>query len=197
LKPKVLGLDLAGVEKRPTGVCLLYENLEAEIFTLYSDREILEIAGKFQPKLVAVDAPLNLPRKGFLRPCDRELISRGIRVLPPKLGGMETLTLRASKLKRKLEARGFKVIECFPGAVRKMFSLPPKRRLPETLEALEKLGLKPRSRSRITVHEVDSILAALTGFLHLRGLTETVGTPQAGQIVIPKPEALEKLTRNL
>jgi hypothetical protein len=37
----VMGLDLAGVETRPTGFCLLRE-LKAETLQLYSDEEIIK-----------------------------------------------------------------------------------------------------------------------------------------------------------
>ncbi len=197
LSKRVAGVDLAGVEKRPTGICLLHPNLEAQALIKHGDEEILETVKAFKPSLVGVDAPLNLPAEGGLRPCDRELISRGIRVLPPILGGMRQLTLRAMRLKQAMEAENLKVIECFPGAVRAVFKLPAKRRLPQTIKALEGLGLKIRETERLSLHEVDAILAALTARLSLEGLAETIGSPKTGEIVIPRPEALQWLTRNL
>lgn len=194
---KVAGIDLAGVEERPTGLCLLHPNLKAQTLTLYKTREILRTVEAFSPKMVGVDAPLNLPPKNSLRPCDRELISRGIRVLPPTLGGMRKLTLRAITLKKRLKARGLNVVECFPGAVRKIFNLPAKENLAETLKVLERLGVKLEKAGRPSLHEVDAILAALTARLSLEGLAETVGSPRTGQIVIPKPEALQWLTKTL
>ncbi|HID18122.1 TPA: DUF429 domain-containing protein [Candidatus Bathyarchaeota archaeon] len=121
---RVVGVDLAGVENRPTGICLLHPNLKAEIFTVNSTTEILQAVESFKPRMVGVDAPLSFPSRGSLRPCDRMLVGRGIRVLPPILGGMRKLTLRAIELKEKLEAEGFKTIECFPGAEGKYLSFP-------------------------------------------------------------------------
>ncbi len=191
---RVVGIDLAGVEKRPTGVCLLHSNLKAEVFTLHSTREILQAVKDFKPEAVGVDAPLNLPSRGNLRPCDRTLIGRGIRVLPPTLGGMRKLTLRAVKLKRKLEAQGFKTVECFPGAVRKILKLPGKEKpWQEVLKALERLNLEFKVKETLTIHEVDAILVALTVSLHLEGLAETIGEPETGEIVVPRPEALKRL----
>ena len=125
---RTVGVDLAGVESRPTGICLLKASLEASFFTAYKTSQILEAVERFKPEIVGVDAPLNLPGEGNLRPCDRMLIHRGIRVLPPTLGGMRKLTLRAIELKEKLEGRGFKTLECFPGAVRILLKLPGKNR---------------------------------------------------------------------
>ena len=56
----VLGVDLAGVPHRPTGMCVL-RDLKASTFLSYSDAEILECAEKEKPDLITIDAPLNLP----------------------------------------------------------------------------------------------------------------------------------------
>ena len=53
----IIGLDLAGVETRPTGFCLL-EDLIAETCLLYTDREIIQKATECNPALIAIDAPL-------------------------------------------------------------------------------------------------------------------------------------------
>ena len=192
-----LGLDLAGVEKRPTGVCLLSENLEAQTCTVYRDNELIGIALRFRPSIIGIDAPLSFPRVGGLRDCDRKLISMKIRVLPPILGGMRMLTRRAVRLKEKFEAEGFKVIECFPGAARKILELPGKTEPKEVaVKALRKLGLKI-GEARLSNHELDAVLVALTARLYLEGLAEPVGGEAEGQIVIPKPEAVKWLTRKL
>ena len=190
---RTVGVDLAGVESRPTGICLLKASLEASFFTAYKTSQILEAVERFKPEIVGVDAPLNLPGEGNLRPCDRMLIHRGIRVLPPTLGGMRKLTLRAIELKEKLEGRGFKTLECFPGAVRILLKLPGKNRPEATLQSLKKLGLKFPGGVKPTSHEADAVLTALTARLHLEGLAEIVGDPETGQIAIPKPEALQWL----
>ena len=83
----LIGLDLAGVESRPTGFCVLTD-LNAETCLVYADAEILLKIGEDKPQIIAVDAPLSLPpgrktleeRNGaHLRACDRELLTRGIR----------------------------------------------------------------------------------------------------------------------
>ncbi|MEM3047560.1 MAG: DUF429 domain-containing protein, partial [Candidatus Bathyarchaeia archaeon] len=78
----VVGLDLAGVESRPSGFCVL-DGMRAETCLLYADEEIAQRIREAKPMIVAVDAPLSLPpgrvsieeRTGtHLRECDRELI---------------------------------------------------------------------------------------------------------------------------
>ena len=56
----VVGLDLAGSPKRPTGFCLL-RGWDAETSDLFSDAAILDAVRRAAPVLVAIDAPLNLP----------------------------------------------------------------------------------------------------------------------------------------
>jgi len=77
----IVGLDLAGVETRPTGVCILV-GMKAETSLLYTNDELLKNTEASKPKVIAIDAPLSLPpgRKSIeertgvhLRESDREL----------------------------------------------------------------------------------------------------------------------------
>ncbi len=82
----IVGLDLAGVETRPTGFCVL-KGLMAEAFLVYTNDEIVRKTEESYPKVVAIDAPLSLPAgrrsiqqrtKVHLRECDKELLKKGI-----------------------------------------------------------------------------------------------------------------------
>jgi predicted nuclease with RNAse H fold len=86
----IVGLDLAGVETRPTGFCLL-KGMAVETDLLYTDKEIIEQTLLNSPKLVAIDAPLYLPpgrtsldgtTGPHFRESDRELLKIGIRIFP-------------------------------------------------------------------------------------------------------------------
>src|SRR5271157_3757367 len=101
----IVGLDLAGVETRPTGYCKLV-NMDVETSLLYTDNEILAKIRQISPRVVAIDAPLSLPpgRKSLeertsehLRESDRELLRRGIRFFPLTLGPMRKLTERGMR----------------------------------------------------------------------------------------------------
>ena len=112
----IVGLDLAGVEARPTGFCKLTE-MKAKIILVYTNEEILKKTLKSKPLIVAVDAPLSLlhGRKsieertgGNLRESDRELLRKGIKFFPITLGPMRKLTIRGMELKNTLEQKRFK-----------------------------------------------------------------------------------------
>ena len=99
----IVGLDLAGVESRPTGFCLLV-NMTVKTCLLYDDKTILKVVEEAHPAVVGIDAPLSLPfgRKSLeeksnihLRECDRELLKRGIRFFPITLGPMRKLRREA------------------------------------------------------------------------------------------------------
>lgn len=111
----VVGIDLAGSPKRPTGLCVL-RNLIAETHVVSSDDEILDFVREARPVLIPIDAPLSLPngrrtihdRAGeHLRECDRALLRRGIRFFPVTLGPMRMLTERGLALKKRLTAMGY------------------------------------------------------------------------------------------
>jgi predicted nuclease with RNAse H fold len=78
----IVGLDLAGVETRPTGFCIL-QGMTAKTCNLYHDQEIIEKTLQAHPKVILIDAPLSLPpgRKSLeertgnhLRDSDRALL---------------------------------------------------------------------------------------------------------------------------
>jgi len=189
----IVGLDLAGVESRPTGFCIL-KGLMAETFLLYTNQEIVRKVEGSKPKVVAIDAPLSLPAgrksieqrtKVHLRECDKELLKRGIKFFPVTLGPMRKLTSRGITLRRILENKHFKVIEVYPGGAQDILGIPRKQQgLRSLREGLEKLGIKGL-KDGMSNHELDAVTCALVGKLFLAGETITYGTREQA-IVMPK-----------
>ncbi|MBN1244182.1 DUF429 domain-containing protein [Candidatus Bathyarchaeota archaeon] len=72
----VIGIDLAASNRNPTGWTLL-KNKTVQTRLLYTDKEILNTLQKHHA-LIAIDAPLSLPKKGaFFRKPDKEMIRKG------------------------------------------------------------------------------------------------------------------------
>lgn len=178
---KVIGIDLAGLEVNPSGFAILTGKKFTTV-TLYTDEQILEHCTAVKPLVVAIDAPLSFPKHGNLREADFSLIKSGFRVFPPKLGGMKSLTTRGIKLARKIRKANIDVIEVHPrtsGLI--IFGTDDRRRW---MEELKHQGYE--LDVGISRHEVDAVLAALTGWLYLAGRTEKIGGPEEGVIIIPK-----------
>jgi predicted nuclease with RNAse H fold len=196
---KVVGIDLAGSPKRDTGICTLKKHRITFCAIVHTDQEILDYVEKENPALIAVDAPLNLPpgRKSIedktgehFRPCDRELLRRGIRFFPITLGPMRLLTKRGIHLKRVLTRRGYPVIEVYPGAAQDIWNTSRKQDgLSRLCKGLEKLGAKGLNR-KMGGDELDAVTAALVGELFLRGKAEVLGDFKRGAIVIPYPKEI-------
>jgi predicted nuclease with RNAse H fold len=194
----VVGIDLAGSPKRNTGICVLRGMTLASCATLHDDEEILSLVEETQPALIAIDAPLNLPpgrktiedRSGeHFRPCDRELLKRGIRFFPITLGPMRSLTTRGIALKKALTRRGFDVIEVYPGAAQDIWKIARKQDgLSKLRRGLENLGLKGLTRG-MNGDELDAATAALVGRRYLQGRAEVLGNFSSGAIIIPRPKA--------
>jgi len=178
---KVIGIDLAGSEARPTGLALI-EDRFISCTTLYSDGELISYCCKRGADLIAIDAPLTFPSKGAMREVDRAMHKLGLRVLPPLFPGMVKLTKRGMKLSRRLKDVGFKVIEVHPHSTVRRLGLANRFKLLQELEDEGYLLLNDVSN----VHEVDAIIAAYTGVLYLNGLAEEVGG-EDGVIIVPKP----------
>jgi predicted nuclease with RNAse H fold len=191
-KTTVVGLDLAGVENRPTGFCTL-EGLRAKTCNVYGDEEILKKTLEIAPRLVAVDAPLSLPegRRSIeertnihLRECDKELLKRRIRFFPVTIGPMRKLTTRGISIKKRLENEGIEVIEVFPGGAQDILKIPRKQRgLKELKRGLETLGIIGLVDG-LTDHELDAVTCAYVGYLLLKGKACIYGTKDQA-IVMP------------
>ena len=191
---KAVGIDLAGSPKRNTGICTLKKDSISLCTIVHTDEEIIDYVKKEKPALVTVDAPLNLPpgRKSIedrngehFRPCDRELLKRGIRFFPITLGPMRLLTKRGIHLKRVLTRRGYAVIEVYPGAAQDIWHTGRKQDgLSKLRRGLQKLGVKGLNK-KMGGDELDAVTAALVGQLFLHGKAEVLGNFKRGAIVIP------------
>jgi len=186
---RVLGIDLAGSEKRPTGVAFK-EKVGVRCSLLFEDCEIIEFSKPFTH--IFVDAPLSLPlgRRSLeenngihFRECDLMLRKMGIRFFPMTLGPMRILTQRAIRLKDILEGLGKEVYEVFPGAFYDVMGVSRKDR-----KAIGKfylnMGLDLEKR-KYTQDELDGIACLLTGCMFLEGKGVLLKGGD-GAIVIPK-----------
>lgn len=189
----IIGIDLAGSPRRPTGICCFQEGI-VSTGIVYENREILSLVDEKKPDLVAVDAPLSLPpgrqsinqkTKTHFRACDEELRRLGIPFFPITLGPMRCLTERGVWLRRRVEARGIKIIETYPGGAQDIWRLPRARRdlagLRRGLQALGLQGLTPET----TADELDAATAALVGYYFLLGKVKVLGNEKEGTIVLP------------
>jgi predicted nuclease with RNAse H fold len=188
----VVGLDLAGSVRRPTGLCVL-RGLQARTRVAFTDEEILSAIDQAQPDLAPIDAPLSLPegratihdRAGaHLRECDLELRRRGIRFFPITLGPMRMLTERGLALRGKIEEQGYRVVECYPGGAQDVWGLPRQHRDRQGLRrGLERLGVRGLTEA-MTGDELDAVTAALVGRWFLLGRGEMLGG--ADGILMPR-----------
>lgn len=153
----IVGIDLA-TEKGKTGFCILDKKIKT--FILKTDEEVIKKIKQAKPKIIAIDAPLSLPKKG-LRKAEKELLKLGIRVFPPLMPSMKQLAKRAIRLKRLLKR--YKVIEVYPNAAKKILRIKSKKS-----------------------HRNDAKLCALVGRLYLEKKTVAAGDRKEGQIIIPK-----------
>jgi predicted nuclease with RNAse H fold len=192
----IIGIDLAGSVRRNTGICILHGNTISQYRTVFDDKEILEFIVKGHPDLIAIDAPLNLPpgrrtiedRNGeHFRPCDRELLKRGIRFFPITLGPMRSLTKRGISLNKKFKRMGFRTIEIYPGAAQDIWNIPRKQHgLGRLRSGLERLGIRGLGRT-MNGDELDAVSGAFVGRLYLQGKAEVIGNFEQGAIVLPHP----------
>lgn len=168
---KIIGIDLAGKTKNPTGICLL-NNDKLVIKIVKTNDQILKTCFDFKPEIIAIDAPI-MKGKPRIRKADK--ILKKYKALPPNLPSMIQLTLRGSKLAEKL-CSNFKVIEVFPTATAKILGIHDKN----YKQTAEKLGIIIKNK-----HELDAYLCCITAKLFLEKKALKIGDKQ-GKIIVPR-----------
>ena len=179
---KVVGIDLTGSEKRPSGMATLYDGGEAITARLKTDEEIIGYVLDIQPTLVSIDSPLSLPEDPtkIYRECELTLKRRGIGVYWCLLPSMEKLTRRGIGLARVLRKFGHQVIESYPGAAQDILGIPRKSKGVHVLaRALAEYGVK--GDLNVSHDELDAITAAIVGQHYLGGKYEALGC-----LILPK-----------
>lgn len=191
---KAAGIDLAGVESRSTGFCLMEGDLKAQAELLYTDDQIISETVASNPEVVAVDAPLSLPlgRESLevrsnihLREADRELLRMKIKFFPISLGPMRLLADRGIRLKNKLEKMGLKVIETYPGGAQDILGIPRKNKgLEKLTEGLRNAGVQGL-KDGLSGDELDAVTCALVGIMYLQDRYLAIGNPAEGLMYLP------------
>lgn len=200
----VVGLDLTGASKRPSGFAVMRGDF-AKTSLLATDEEILDAVFKAEPDLVSIDSPLCLPvgrtretdddpmraTAGIMRISERILKRRGINVYPCLLPSMQRLTARGIRLAAAIRARGIATIECYPGAAQDIMGIPRKGAGLEWLRlGLEEFGVKGQFATEKASHdELDAITCCLVGSFHLAGRTEAIGGLGEEPMIIPDLQA--------
>lgn len=192
----IVGVDLAGSEKRNTGVAFFQKGI-VKTFVVKSDGELMEICRDF--RLIFVDAPLSIPkgrkniddRGEHFRECDRELRRRGIKFFPVTLGPMRQLTKRAINLKGLWESEGKRVYETYPGAFYDLMGVPRKDK--QAILSFYRSFLKLEEKA-YTQDELDAVACLVVGLLFNLGLHEVIGG-EDGTIVLPKSQEALALLR--
>ncbi len=178
----MIGIDLA--VRRPSSLAGYLKG--SRIWLWKADPpELLE--GKLKAELIVIDAPLSLPKEGAFRDFEREMLSRGYKLLPLKKGPMRELAIIGYKLKRKLEDEGIKVLETHPASALKALGTT-RHHVVSILSRIGFASNPPASRD-----DEDALICLLVGMLYLKGEVE-VFEGRDGSIILPRPDLkLEEL----
>lgn len=191
-----LGVDLTSSAARPSGYAVLDKQARLRAVGLVTtDEEVLSLASRWRPRLVALDAPLSWPTaiesKGRL--CELQLAHEGIGTFrTTRRTIIRALVDRAIPLATAIRSEGFEVIEIYPyGSKVRLFG----RGIPKKTTTEGRAWLRRRLEALIpnlaghqgslNHDELDAVVAAYTALLHDRGLAEEVGDAAEGVICLP------------
>lgn len=193
-KQTFLGLDLAANPRSPSGLVIIDRSLKIiggpeEVFT---DEEIMDRVRKFNPELIAIDAPLSFPKKGSkTRLCDRELRQFGSPALSPFW--IISLTRRAISLRQRLNKEGYRWIEVYPRATQNVLKIKVPRTGKSSLKWRTSLqnnlslwiGNIPSPQKKLfSSHILDAILCAYTAYCKWKGNYQEIGDEE-GKVIVP------------
>jgi len=210
VRPACVGIDLAGVEYRETGVAVFREGRLERLTSAHSDAEILAIAAMAGPGgTVAVNAPLTRPRGRCCLdddcPCrtdpgtrsrqlERELGRMGVPTLATAL--IKVLARRGGRIASALRGLGYEPLEVYPFATLRLLGLPCTGKKTEAGRRAIHRALRPMvpglRHPRASEHQLDAVVCALTAHLWRLGRTRTVGEPDEGLMVIPDVPPIDR-----
>jgi predicted nuclease with RNAse H fold len=214
-----LGIDLTSSPRRASAYAVLHDDgALADVGPAREDAALLALIERWRPRVVAVDAPLSLPRglccleeacrcrpaaPDGLKAAERELFRRGISLYATtKRSIIKAMVYRATDLRRVLEEHGVAALEVYPYAAKVCLwgKGIPRKTTPAGRQWLrEKLadlvpGLADH-RGRPGHDQLDAIVAAYTAYLYGHGLAEGVGDPEEGLIYLPLSSARGGMSR--
>jgi predicted nuclease with RNAse H fold len=208
-----VGIDLAGVAHRETGVAILRGGCLERLTSAGDDEEILALArmaGRWGT--VAINAPLTRPLGRCCldddcrcrhdpgtrsRQLERELGRMGVPALATAL--IKVLARRGARIAAALRVLGYEPLEVYPFATLRLLGLPwqgkkthaGRRRIHRALKPLVP-GL---NHPKASEHQLDAVVCAFTALLWRLGRTRTVGLPEEGLMTIPDAELAPVLRR--
>jgi uncharacterized protein len=198
-----VGIDLAGVAHRETGVAVLRKGHLELLTSAGGDEEILDLArlaGRWGT--VAINAPLTRPLGRCCldddcrcrhdpgtrsRQLERELARMGVPALATAL--IKVLARRGARIAAALRDLGYEPLEVYPFATLRLLGLPWRgKRTPQGRRKIYR-ALRPLvpglRHPRASEHQLDAVVCALTAQLWREGRTRDVGLPEEGLMTIP------------
>ncbi|QDV38231.1 DUF429 domain-containing protein [Tautonia plasticadhaerens] len=202
-RPSCVGIDLAGVERRETGVAVLVDGRLELLTSAGPDAEILALATLAGPGgTVAINSPLTRPLGRCCLeddcPCrddpgtrsrqlERELARMRVPALATAL--LKVLARRGERIATAMRGAGIEPIEVYPYATLRLLGLPTAGKKTADGRRRIRRALKPLvpglDRQHASEHRLDAIVCAYTAQLWREGRARAVGVPEEGLMIIP------------
>ena len=184
----VIGIDLTGSDKRPSTLAMLKGN-SLYIYDFRDIEEMINFIVDESPKVVAIDAPFQLPRKGAFRDCDKKMKKMGMKPLPPVWRGMRKLVARARKLIENLKFH--EVIETFPMGALNLLRIKDIKSISSQLDIfngiLQSYKFKLSTKTLFKKDVLDSVICVIAALNYVRkGEIVEIRDEEGCRIIIPR-----------
>ncbi len=161
----IVGVDLGHPRKKSTGVCIYSEDTDKYVILTVTPVELLSLLVSMRERVdvVAIDAPLSLPRSGIERDLEKHCRRLGLRLIPPLLGPMRRLTICGICIKDVLEKLNMIVLETHPSSCLKLAKV-------SREDILHIVRDKILSDGRLDRHGVDALICCLVALAYVKSI---------------------------
>jgi predicted nuclease with RNAse H fold len=170
---RIVGINLSANDSHVSGVAQLDEG-KIRTYSVYKDKDIIELITSFKPEIVVFDVPLHLSEESY-RSAEKEMFALGHNPDPQNMGDIKTRIKRAVNLKLEV-ADHIKFLETYLSAVKKILNVSD----PKQLKNVRVMNLIKND------FEKNSVFVAVVGLFFSEDMYEQFGEEDSGLVILPR-----------
>lgn len=170
---KIVGITLSATDGHVSGVAQLDEG-KIKTFSVYKDKDIVEIIDVFKPEIVVFDTPLHLSKEPY-RCAEKEMIAFGFNPDPQNMGDIKQKVKRAINLKTQMDDH-ITFLETDLNSIKQSLKISD----PKELQNVRVMNLIKNQ------FEKDSVFSAVSGLFYSENLYHQFGDDESGYLIVPK-----------
>jgi predicted nuclease with RNAse H fold len=172
-KMRIIGINISATEGHISGVAQLDEG-KIRTYSVYKDKDIIELINSFKPNIVVFDVPLHLSNESY-RNAEKEMVAMGFDPEPQNMGDNKLKIKRAINLKAEA-ADPINFLETHLASVKKVLNI-------NDTKQLQNVRVMNVMKNDV---EKNAVFVAVVGLFYSENLYQEFGDEESGIVVLPK-----------